>query len=236
MKMINPKASGLRARDIYTSIKDKYLTRYGRQSGIVITQSYLRLQSAPLTTQSSIQFGVLVNELAPNTSSVDPSEKRLALVDNFLITEIRFSLLKVATGDSASISPLYQYPNEYVFSGSGEAKNLESVYNSSFGLLINGETILDSWDVRRHYRVGTAQEGLEVSAGTNNFYTADTHDSASYGYFPVTPQIELRGNAKNKLTINLPVSVNLAGTGSNNYVVCELRGLLVQNGSAIAQR
>lgn len=233
--MIN-KATGLRARDIYSSIKEKYLNRYGKQSGIVITQSFLRLQSAVLTTQSSIQFGVLVNELAPNTSSVDASEKRLALVDNFLITEMRFSLCKVASGDSASISPLYQFPNNVVFSGSNEAKNLESVYNSSFSLLINGETILDSWDVRRHYRVGTAQQGVEVSTGTNNSYLADTHDSASYGYFPVTPQIELRGNAKNKLTISLPVSVNLAGTGSSNYVVCELRGLLVQNGSAIAQR
>lgn len=230
-------ATGLRARDIYSSIKDKYQARYGKASGIVITQSYLRLQSAALTTQSSVQFGVLVNELAPNTSTVDPSEKRLALVDNFLITEMRFSLLKVASGDSASISPLYQFPNEYVFNGVDEAKNLESIYNSSFGLLINGETILDSWDVRRHYRVGTAQQGLAVStAASENTYQADTHDNASWGYFPVTPQIELRGNAKNKLTINLPVSVNLAGTGSSNYVVCELRGLLVQNGSAIAQR
>lgn len=231
------KATGLRARDIYSSIREKYVTRYGKSAGIVITQSYLRLQSAALTTQSSIQFGVLVNELAPNTSTVDPSEKRLALVDNFLITEMRFSLLKVASGDTASISPLYQFPNEYVFSGVDEAKNLESIYNSSFSTIINGETILDSWDVRRHYRVGTAQQGLAVSTNpTANTYQADTHDSASWGYFPVTPQIELRGNAKNKLTINLPVSVNLAGTGSSNYVVCELRGLLVQNGSAIAQR
>jgi hypothetical protein len=236
MKVMS-KTTGLRNRDIFTSVKDKYLNRYGKGSGIVITQSYLRLQSAVLSTQSSIQFGVLVNELAPNTSTVDPSEKRLSLVDNFLITEMRFSLLKVATGDTASISPLFQYPNEYVFTGSGEAKNLESVYNSSFSLLINGETILDSWDVRRHYRVGTAQQGLAVStAASANTYGADTHDSASYGYFPVTPQIELRGNAKNKLTINLPVSVNLAGTSSSNYIVCELRGLLVQNGSAIAQR
>lgn len=235
--MKQSQATGLRARDIYSSIKEKYAVRYGKSSGIVITQSYLRLQSAALTTQSSIQFGVLVNELAPNTSTVDPSEKRLALVDNFLITEMRISLLKVATGDTASISPLFQFPNEYVFSGSGEAKNLESIYNSSFSLLINGETILDSWDTRRHYRVGTAQQGLAVStAASNNTYQADNCDSASYGFFPVTPQIELRGNAKNKLTINLPVSVNLAGTSSSNYVVCELRGLLVQNGSAIAQR
>lgn len=230
-------ATGLRGRDIYNNVKGKYDSKYGKQSGIVITQSYLRLQSAALSTQSSIDFGVLINELAPGASTVDASEKRLALVDNFLITEMRISILKVATGDTASISTMNQFPNEYKFTKAGEAKNFMAVYNGSLSTVINGETILDSWDISRHYRVGTAQEGLAASANaTVNLYAADNHDSASYGFFPVTPQIELRGNAKNKLRINLPVSVDLTGTASTNYVVLEVRGLLVQNGSAIAQR
>lgn len=231
------KPTGLRSRDIFNNVKGKYDSRYGKQAGIVITQSYLRLQSAALGTQSSIDFGVLVNELAPGATSVDASERRLSLVDNFLITEMRISLLKVATGDSASISTLNQFPNEYKFTASGEAKNLMSIYNGYLSAVINGETILDGWDISRHYRVGTAQEGLAASANaTVNLYAADNHDSASYGFYPVTPQIELRGNAKNKLRINLPVSANLAGTSSTNYAVLEVRGLLVQNGSAIAQR
>lgn len=231
------KATGLRSRDIFNTAKGKYDSKYGKQAGIVITQSYLRLQSAALTTQSSIDFGVLVNELASGANTVDASEKRLSLVDNFIITEMRVSLLKVLTGDTASISTPNQFPNEYKFTGSGEAKNLMAVYNGNLQAIINGETILDSWDISRHYRVGVAQEGLAASSNaTVNLYAADEHDSASYGFYPVTPQIELRGNAKNKLRINLPVSVNLAGTGSANYVILECRGLLVQNGSAIAQR
>jgi hypothetical protein len=130
-----------------------------------------------------------------------------------------------------------QFPNEYKFTGSGEAKNLMNVYNGFLSCVINGETILDSWDVNRHYRVGTSQEGLAASANaTVNLYAADNYDSASYGFYPVTPQIELRGNAKNRLRINLPANVSLAGTASTNYAILEVRGLLVQNGSAIAQR
>jgi hypothetical protein len=230
-------ATGLRSRDIYNNVKGKYDGRYGKNAGIVITQSYLRLQSAALATQSTIDFAVLINELAPGASTVDPSEKRLALVDNFLITEMRISLLKVASGDSSAISTLNQFPNEYKFTGSGEAKNLMNIYNGFLTTTINGEVILDSWDISRHYRVGTAQEGLAASANaTVNLYAADNYDSASYGFYPVTPQIELRGNAKNRLRINLPANVSLAGTSSTNYAVLEVRGLLVQNGSAIAQR
>jgi hypothetical protein len=232
--------TGNRGRDIYTSVKDKYLGKYGRNTGIVITQSYLRLQSAPLSTGSSVEFGVLVNETAQGAVSVDPSEKRLNLVDNFLVTEMRLSLAKKAVGQAhVGQSTLKQFPNPLIFAAANEAKNLMEVYNGFLSCIINGETILDSWDLLRHYRVGTAQEAVMLNAtgGAADAYQADNYDSASYGYFPVTPQIELRGNAKNKFRINLPDSVSLAGAaGESNYLILEFRGLLIQNGSTIAQK
>lgn len=231
-------SSGQRGRDIFNNVLAKYQGQYGKNAGIIITQGYLRLQSAALSaTQGSFKFGVLVNEFASGASSVDASERRLSLVDNFLVTEMRVSLLKVASGDTASISTISTFPNSLVFAKSGEAKQLMSIYNGALAVEINSEKIIDGWDIMRHYRVGNAQKSvLTAASGTGNAWDANTYDSASYGFFPVTPQIELKGNAKNNLSILLPVSGDCTGTSSSNYVVLELRGLLIQNGSRIAQR
>lgn len=232
------KSTGLRSRDIYTSTKEIYKRRYPNGKGIVITQSYLRLQSAILATLSSIEFALLVNENAPGSLSVDPTEKRLSIVDNFLITEMKLSLVKRPTGENVANQAESMFPNPLIFSGAGEADALQVIYNSLLNLQINGDTILDSWDVQRHYRVGTAQKGVNLNAtgGAADKFQADTFESATYGFYPVTPQIEVRGNAKNRFRIELPVSANLAGTASDNFVILTLRGLLIQNGSSTAQR
>jgi hypothetical protein len=230
--------TGLRSRDIYTSTKDAYKRKYPNGKGIVITQSYLRLQSAILATLSSIEFGLLVNELAPNAQSVDPTEKRLSIVDNFLITEMRVSILKRPSGEAVANQAASLFPNPLIFSKVGEADAFQVVYNSDLNLQINGDTILDSWDVNRHYRVGTAQKGVNLNAtgAAADKYQADAYESATNGFYPVTPQIEVRGNAKNRFRINLPVSSDLSGTSSDNFVILDLRGLLIQNGSTTAQR
>jgi len=232
------KSTGLRSRDIYTSTKEIYTRRYPRGKGIVITQSFLRLQSAILATLSSIEFGLLVNELAPGASSVDPTEKRLSIVDNFLITEMKISLVKRPTGQTVAQRAESLFPNPLIFTGANEAANFQVVYNGLMSLQINGDTILDSWDALRHYRVGTAQKGVNLNAtgAAADKYQADSFENATTGFYPVTPQIEVRGNAKNRFRIDLPGSTNLAGTASDNFVILTLRGLLIQNGSSTAQR
>jgi hypothetical protein len=241
MKRANPiPAVAGRGRSIFEAVKGQYAGKYApsrqQSNGIVITQSYLRLESAVLSTQGTIDFAVLVNEIAPGASTTNATEKRLALTDNFVCTELGIFIAKYASGSTLAASPLDTFPNSLVYSGSGEAANLRNIYNGYLNVQINGDTILDSWDVNRHYRVGNAQKSvLTAASGTGNAWDASTFDSASYGFFPVTPQIEFRGNAKNKLRINLPSSVALAGTSSSNVCVLVMRGLLVQNGSAIAQ-
>lgn len=232
------KSTNSRSREIFNNALSKYTDAYGKKAGIVITQGYLRLLSAALTaTQGSFQFGVLKSEFASGASTIDPSERRLNIVDNFLVTEMRISLVKVATGESVSISTPSTFPNSLVFAKSGEAAALMSVYNGALTIEIDGTKILDGWDISRHYRVGNAQKSvLTAATGTGNSWVASTYDSASYGYYPVTPQIELKGNSKNQISVILPVSGDLTGTSSTNYVMLDLRGLLIQNGSRIAQR
>lgn len=238
--MANINVSG-RGRSIYETVKSKYEKQYANRgglkgSGIVITQSFLRLESATLGTQGSINFAVLVNEMANGASSVSATEKRLALTDTFVATEIGIYITKIASGSTIGSTVLNTFPNSLVYSGSGEAANLLNIYNGNLNIRINGETIIDSWDVARHYRVGNAQKTvLTAASGTGNSWDASTWDQPNYGMFPVTPQIEFRGNAKNLVNLNLPLSVNLAGTSSTNVAVVLMRGLLVQNGCAIAQ-
>lgn len=227
-----------RSREIFNAALSKYTGEYGKKAGIVITQGYLRLLSAAMTaTQGSFQFGVLKSEFASGANTLDPSEKRLNIVDNFLVTEMRISLVKVATGETVSISTPSMFPNPLVFAKSGEAGNLMQIYNGQLSIEIDGTKILDGWDINRHYRVGNAQKSvLTAASGTGNSWQASTYDNASYGYYPVTPQIELKGNSKNTISVILPIGGDLTGTSSTNYVLLDLRGLLIQNGSRIAQR
>lgn len=210
-----------RSRSIFDSIPKK--------QGVVRTQSYLRLESAALGTQGTVDFNLLTNQGTVNTT-----EKRLAITDNFIITEVGFFIYKVASGSTSQVNTLNTFPNSLVYTGSGEAANLMNLYNGSLFINIDGRTILESWDLMRHYRVGNAQKTvLTAASGTGNAWDASTWDSASYGYFPVTPQITLFGSSKNVIRLNLPASVAMAGTSSSNYATLVLRGFLDQSASNV---
>ena len=177
------------------------------------------------------------NENAPGTSSVRITETRLAPTDNFLATEVGFYIYKTASaGATGTKIVLNTFPNSLVYTGSGEAANLQSLYNSKLSVKINGTQIVENWDLLRHYRVGNAQKSvLTAASGTGNAWDASTWDSASYGFFPLTPQVTFKGQSKNEVSVSLPESIALAGTSSDNIAVLIFRGLLIQNGSVTVQ-
>lgn len=235
MANTQPAVAG-RSRSIYTAVNESYKKRYGR-GAVTITQSYLRLESATLGTQGTINFAVLKNEIAQGATSVNATENRLNLTDNFLATECGIYIQKTTTAtQTTNNSYLDTFPNSLVYTGSGEAVNLQTIYNGKMKTTINGEVIVDSWDVNRHYRAGNAQKAvLTAATGTGNSWDRSTWDAASFGFYPLTPQIEFAGQSKNEISINLPVSAALAGTSSTNICVIIFRGLLIQNGSRTVQ-
>ena len=220
-----------RGQEIYQRTLGKYLGK----KGVVITPGYLRLESAALGTQNTIDFGTLTNENAPGATAVNVAEQRLNMTDNFYVSEIGIYIMKVTTAGETHKGIMRTYLNSLIFSGSNEALNLRNLYNGKLLVDVNGDRIIDGWDVMRHYRVGNAQEDvLTAASGTGNAWEADTWDTASFGMFPCTPGFELQGNAKNKISISCPAALNMAGTSSSNYAIFIARGLKIQNGSKLA--
>ena len=84
----------------------------------------------------------------------------------------------------------------------------------------------------RFWRSGQAQEGLEVSTAAGEpAYVANEKNTASYGYYPLTPNVIFSGTAKNVVTVRLPEAADASGTASSNFAVMLFRGILVQNAS-----
>ena len=132
-----------RARAVFNSIK--------KRPGVVVTQSFLRLEQT-LGTTGSVNFEVLVNQGAQS-----PTEKRLAITDSFSITSLAVCITKQASGGKVSAATLETFPNPLTFNGAGEAAALMSLYNGYLTARVNSTIYIDSLDIYRFYRVGVAQ-------------------------------------------------------------------------------
>jgi hypothetical protein len=213
-----------RSRSIYNSLK--------KHPGVIDTQSYLRLEKQ-LGTQSSVTFDVLNNQGAQTVN-----EKRLAITDSFVITSlsILFYTHDTTVANSQEKSPLHTFPDSLVFAGAGEADSLQGFYNGFLSIRVNSVVYIDSLDIYRFYRVGVAQQGIETTTTPSN-YLRSQWSNGDYGFYSLTPTIELSGATKNELTISLPS--NLTVTPAANYktfVVCYMRGLLRQNNAQFNPR
>lgn len=201
------------SRAVYNSI---------RQPGVISTPSYLRVEKT-LGTQSNLSFSVLQNE-----GSANVTEKRLSISDTFTVTGIGIFLGHLPSGTVDKMS-LHSYNNSAVF-GTAKVDELEDFYNGFLSIRINQTVFLDSWDIRRHYAVGTAQEGLAASANaTVNLYQKSTWEGGNYGFQAVTPTLTLSGAAKNDVQLTFPASQDLAPTSGTGYAVIIFRGFLNQN-------
>lgn len=206
-----------RSRAIFNSLK--------KRQGVVTTQSYLRLEQV-LGSQSSINFPVLVNDGAANKN-----EKRLAITDAFTITSLAVAIYKQAAGGNISAGVLDTFPNPLTYTGAGEAAALQAIYNGYLSMRINSVVFIDSLDVYRFYRAGTAQRGVETTT-TPSTYVASEYNRGDYPFYSLTPGIRLSGATKNELSLTLPEPAAMAGGGGTvNYCVLYLRGFLEQNGA-----
>lgn len=206
-----------RARAVFNSLK--------KRPGVVTTQSYLRLEQT-LGTSGQINFQVLINDGAANAN-----ERRLALTDAFTVTSLSVLIYKQASGGAISAGTLDTFPNPLTYSNAGEAAALQAIYNGYLSVRVNSVVYIDSLDVYRFYRAGTAQKGVETTTSPS-VYVANEYDRGDYPFYSLTPGIRLSGATKNEISLTLPESVAMAGAGgTTNRVVCYLRGFLEQNGA-----
>lgn len=202
------------------------------RKGVITTQSYLRLEKL-INTQSSVNFDVLSNQGAQTIT-----EKRLSITDSFVITGLSFMFYtwNTTVANSQEKATLHTFPDANVFAGVGEAAAIQGFYNGYASVRVNSTVYLDSLDLYRFYRVGVAQQGIETTT-TPSTYLRSQWDGGDYGFYSLTPTIELSGATKNEISITLPSNITATPAANfNTYIVCYLRGFLRQNNAQFNPR
>jgi hypothetical protein len=204
------------------------------KAGIRATEGTLRLE---VSLDSSAGYTFQVN--ANQTQLI--SEKRLRSGDAFVPTALGFFVKKAGssttpTNAEIAIGIPRTYPNSTIFTGSGEAANLEVLYQSYLQFQVNSVNVTETLDTLRFRRVGQAQQGVQASqqaaaVGTNGAYVRDEWDNSDYGFQTFHQSLCFNGQANNQINLLTPTSVNCAGTSSVNYAVIIMRGVLLINGA-----
>ena len=212
-------------------------------AGAVLSQSYLRLETALVAGQTQFNFDVLVNE---STNGTFNTQQKLNLQDAFVASSLGF-YLAVPIGSATNAEyKLLTYPTIGLEFGGGvgnftqaQAQGALAFYNGYFSLTINQRVIVPNWDLNRHLCIPPTQNNAQVSpfgAVTAPVaplhYTADAYDGSEMGQYPVEPNITFVGSKKHQFQITLPVGI--AGTiPTNTRIVALMRGILAQNVTSV---
>ena len=223
----------------------------------VATQGYLRLAYDLNQSLSSFTFNVLENQ-----GTQIAGEKRLAITDMFTITHWGLYIGRVPTSTAAtftnitpaqfSLMKLYTNNNPLVFTdGTARAgattasqlttaggDNLDSLYNGFLQVTVDRERLVDGYDLRRFWRVDSAQEAqAQSSAATlakQQVFQLEGWQGPNYGMSEVDPEITLNGVGQNDITFTLPSSTSFAPTTAYaNFAILIARGIRWQNASKL---
>lgn len=194
-----------------------------------IYESDLRVE-VQLATTNQYTFTIL----APDGSSallVTPNEIRLNKSDAFIGTQIGFGIYKCAfatpTAAQLVATILNAFPNPNIYTGTGEALNLESLYtNGKIKFLVDDDVYMDNYTLLRMRKVGQSQQGVGSTATNNLPVARDQWDLDTIPVNPLARPFVMNGNSKFDLSIQLQQAVSMAGTSSQNYAVILFRGYL----------
>jgi hypothetical protein len=197
----------------------------------VLSQSYLRLETALVQGNTQYKFDVLVNENTQTTNF--NTQLKLNLQDSFIVSQIGFFLAAPSSTTDASFR-LLTYPNKTAF---GTPSALNTIYNGFMSLTINQRTIIPNWDLYKHLDVPQTQQnqiqGTYSGAVTSpGVLPDDMNNAGDFGFFPCEPNIVLVGSKKNDLTVTLP-GTGLSAVTANSRLVCIFRGILAQNSTSV---
>jgi hypothetical protein len=207
------------------------------RKGIRATQGSLRLE-VQLGTSASYTFAVNDNQTKLVT------EIRLRSGDAFVPTKVGLFIRKAGsltpTDAQQAISTLNTFPNTSIFSSTGEANNLESIYSSRLQVTVNSVNLTETIDTLNFRRVDMAQQGLAVSTvATTGIYQRSAWQGGDYGFINYEQDICFNGQANNNVLLNLATAVDntdqTSPKTSLNYAVLIFRGILLLNGAGVAQ-
>lgn len=183
----------------------------------LIFEANLRVDKPLAVNVSSYEFEL------ENTRNENTPEIKLNTQDLFVPVSWALKLAKVPDGVNENIanSVLVDYPDLSIFSGAGEAKALEAVYNATMSSKSNSNEVFDFVSTVGFRRVPQTQgaAGLTLPQTPNCGHATRTFFSR-----PI-----YQGSARNIVTVNLKnvdSAINVAG--STNYLVLYLDGFYVR--------
>lgn len=206
----------------------------------IITEGFLRSDVPVSGTVSSLNFNFLASQPNSGATSLTPKERnlRLKLSDAFLVTGWKLCIYKAGAATPTELqqsTPIeYSYPNRAVFTGSGEADNFETLYNSVMNVTVNKTEYFTQYWTNVFRRVNQAQLGATTAAITGPVtYTqpAEQQDGKNNGFVGVEQTFYMSGAWDMSFGLTLPTGANLAGTSSLNYVSLILAGFVIGNGA-----
>ena len=142
----------------------------------VITEGFLRSDVLLTASNANITFPFLLAQ-SQATAKCYP----LNPADGFCVTAMSLKIYKSAdtaapsTANNIAKTIDYSYPTPAVFSKSGEAANMESLYNAIMKVTINNNVIFSQYPVFKFRRVNTSQQGTQ-SATTFQATQSDNQD------------------------------------------------------------
>lgn len=205
------------------------LNTLGDGRGILNSPGFLRLESLLGNTQS-VDFNMIVNQ-----GKTTVTENRLQITDTFVATQLGFFVFRVPTGQTTTKGKLLTWGNPLIFTKVGEADNIDALWqDGKLQIVKNSIENVPAMDIQRLRSVGVAQQG--VVPGPVNAYQADERRDAKTGFMRLTPILSFQGADKVQIKLTLPESLDLTGTGYDNYAVLYFRGFLRQNASFIGKK
>lgn len=195
---------------------------------VKLTQSDLVLEQA-LGANTVITFPVLNNVTAPSGTLFN-TELRLTQQDSLICGAWGFFIMEPSSATDATFIA-HTYPNPVSFPTTGEAAQLEILYNSYAQVKVNNDVVFPAWHMSRNRLVPFAQR--QAGAANANAIANDMIDLSSDGFFPLEPNLVIVGSKGYVITLNQPAAFAAGTLGGFTRCRMHYRGLLAQNSTII---
>ena len=221
----------------FKTILEKY--KNVNKGNVRLTQSTLILTKPISATTTQYSFDVLESQ----TQTLENSEIRLNLNDEFIVTSLGFYIqCSVLDSLGANTGAKYLLPYAPFEQDSANAAKIANYWNGSFQIAVNNIVYLDKYDTRKSMFIPRTQFA-DFLLATGQPSTQPSVDLSKDGMYNSEPLLTLSGAKKNDLKLNLSAAIQPATfrvkdnqgtqyTLSADRVLMIARGLNAQNGAS----
>jgi hypothetical protein len=135
------------------------------------------------------------------------------------------------TSSTATDFKLFTYPNTSVFSTTGAAAALNTLYNGFLNIQVNNQNVLPAIDIYRSYFVPQTQQAANAFYTSSAISLQDQNNGNADGFTAIEPNLLLNGAANINAQIVLPGA--LAAIQANSRLVVIFRTILCQNVTSV---